>query len=460
MSLELETVQTLEDLLETDQGLQSRSEDARGPGHLDAHSLLDLGLRAREESADDQGVPGVSRTEDTMVAIEVPIVTGGTIDRLEEVVKVVESTSAISPGEVLHADVLMNSDGRSKGCGVVEYATASEAQRAISELSNQTLSGRMVYIREDREQDKGFGNSRGGFGGGSRGAYQGSVGGGYQDRPYQSHVGVGTGQITQPQLYVTNLPYSVGWQDLKDLFRNAGHIIRADVQIGFDGRSKGTGTVLFDSTADAQNAYKQFQGYDWQGRMLDIREDRFASGRGGMRGGFSDRGGFSGRGGRGGYSSGGGYSDRGYGGSEGGYDSYRAPAPVVVDPNPFTDNAWPNGEPSATIYVKNLPWSTSNDDLVELFSTIGKVERAEICYEPSGRSKGTGVVEFDGQESAAISIQKFTGYSYGGRPLGLTYVRYGDDGASAGPAIMQDPSQFLPPQNYGVDQEMDNAPIQ
>lgn len=51
-------------------------------------------------------------------------------------------------GEVLHADVLMNSDGRSKGCGVVEYATASEAQRAISELSNQTLSGRMVYIRE------------------------------------------------------------------------------------------------------------------------------------------------------------------------------------------------------------------------------------------------------------------------------------------------------------------------
>lgn len=39
-------------------------------------------------------------------------------------------------------------DGRSKGCGVVEYASSSDAQRAIAELSNQTLNGRMVYIRE------------------------------------------------------------------------------------------------------------------------------------------------------------------------------------------------------------------------------------------------------------------------------------------------------------------------
>lgn len=51
-------------------------------------------------------------------------------------------------GNVLHADVLQSFDGRSKGCGVVEYATASEAQRAISDLTNQTLNGRTVYIRE------------------------------------------------------------------------------------------------------------------------------------------------------------------------------------------------------------------------------------------------------------------------------------------------------------------------
>ena len=51
-----------------------------------------------------------------------------------------------------------------------------------------------------------------------------------------------------------------------------------------------------------------------------------------------------------------------------------------------------------------LPWSTSNEDLVELFTTIGKVERAEIQYEPNGRSRGTGVVEFDSADNAETAI--------------------------------------------------------
>ena len=97
-------------------------------------------------------------------------------------------------------------------------------------------------------------------------------------------------------------------------------------------------------------------------------------------------------------------------------------------------------------YTPQLPWSTSNEDLVELFTTIGKVERAEIQYEPNGRSRGTGVVEFDSADNAETAIgkwpdfqtcfialveffltsiaAKFTGYQYGGRPLGLTYVKY------------------------------------
>jgi RNA recognition motif-containing protein len=86
---------------------------------------------------------------------------------------------------------------------------------------------------------------------------------------------------------------------------------------------------------------------------------------------------------------------------------------------------------------------------VELFSTIGKVERAEIQYEPNGRSRGSGVVQFDTVENAETAISefislfskpattqatscnmltyitgKFTGYQYGGRPLDLSYVKY------------------------------------
>jgi RNA recognition motif-containing protein len=56
-----------------------------------------------------------------------------------------------SVGEVLHADVLHGPDGRSKGCGIVEYQTPEEAQRAMQELNDTELMGRMIFVREDRE---------------------------------------------------------------------------------------------------------------------------------------------------------------------------------------------------------------------------------------------------------------------------------------------------------------------
>ena len=64
-------------------------------------------------------------------------------------------------------------------------------------------------------------------------------------------------------------------------------MIRADVHIAPDGRPKGSGIVAFDTPEDARNAITQFNGYEWQGRNLEVREDRFAGGGpGGFRGGF------------------------------------------------------------------------------------------------------------------------------------------------------------------------------
>lgn len=38
----------------------------------------------------------------------------------------------------------------SKGCGIVEYSTKDEAQTAINTLSNRSLMGRLIYVREVR----------------------------------------------------------------------------------------------------------------------------------------------------------------------------------------------------------------------------------------------------------------------------------------------------------------------
>lgn len=50
------------------------------------------------------------------------------------------------------------------------------------------------------------------------------------------------------------LPYRVRWQDLKDLFRKAGTVLRADVSLGPDNRSRGYGTVLLATAEDAGRA--------------------------------------------------------------------------------------------------------------------------------------------------------------------------------------------------------------
>jgi RNA recognition motif-containing protein len=79
---------------------------------------------------------------------------------------------------------------------------------------------------------------------------------------------------------------------LKDLFRASGNIIRADINIGVDGRPKGSGTVVFETSKDAQSAISTFvsllsklhfsdlcwiamyNGFDWYGRILEVREVR------------------------------------------------------------------------------------------------------------------------------------------------------------------------------------------
>lgn len=52
------------------------------------------------------------------------------------------------------------------------------------------------------------------------------------------------------------LPFAYAWQDLKDLFKPIGGVVQADIVMGQDGRSRGWGTVNFETLADAEKAIK------------------------------------------------------------------------------------------------------------------------------------------------------------------------------------------------------------
>ena len=58
------------------------------------------------------------------------------------------------------------------------------------------------------------------------------------------------------QVIVQGLPFAYAWQDLKDLFKPIGGVLQADIVLGQDGRSRGWGTVNFETQEDAKKAIK------------------------------------------------------------------------------------------------------------------------------------------------------------------------------------------------------------
>ena len=95
------------------------------------------------------------------------------------------------------------------------------------------------------------------------------------------------------KLYVGNLPYQVTENDLRTLFSQAGQIQDVAMIMDRDTRqSKGFGFVEMATQAEAENAIKLFNDYEWDGRRLLVNKARPRTesyGRGGRGGGGSRR---------------------------------------------------------------------------------------------------------------------------------------------------------------------------
>jgi RNA recognition motif-containing protein len=70
-----------------------------------------------------------------------------------------------------------------------------------------------------------------------------------------------------------------------------------------------------------------------------------------------------------------------------------------------------------TLYVGNLPWNTTADELSQFFSEYGHVESSRIITDrETGRSRGFGFIEV-GEEDASRMAEELNGKNFGGRPL-------------------------------------------
>jgi cold-inducible RNA-binding protein len=76
------------------------------------------------------------------------------------------------------------------------------------------------------------------------------------------------------------------------------------------------------------------------------------------------------------------------------------------------------------LYVGNLPFTTTDQDLNEMFAEFGQVTSAKIIMDrDSGRSKGFGFVEMTSDQEAEKAISHLNGAEMNGRPLTVNEAR-------------------------------------
>lgn len=160
-------------------------------------------------------------------------------------------------GTVISADILEGNNGRSRGCGLVEFSSETEAQRAISELTDIEVKGRKIFVREDR------------------GAVKPVASRPSAAAPAAKETKEVRKKERQPRdlskvVIVSNLPLDATWQDLKDFMRSAGEVARSDVVPSTNGDNTAVGTVEFKLEEGVVNALA-LNGTAFRGSEINVR---------------------------------------------------------------------------------------------------------------------------------------------------------------------------------------------
>lgn len=85
------------------------------------------------------------------------------------------------------------------------------------------------------------------------------------------------------------------------------------------------------------------------------------------------------------------------------------------------------------IYVGNLPWRTTDDDLRDMFEAYGQVASASVIRDrETDRSRGFGFVEMPNNDEAQSAIAGLNETDMGGRPLVVNEARPRQERRSGG----------------------------
>ncbi|OGC59513.1 RNA-binding protein [candidate division WWE3 bacterium RIFCSPLOWO2_01_FULL_42_11] len=85
------------------------------------------------------------------------------------------------------------------------------------------------------------------------------------------------------------------------------------------------------------------------------------------------------------------------------------------------------------LFVGNLPYKATSEELGQLFSQAGNVVSAEVVMDRmSGRSRGFGFVEMESDGAAQAAVSQFNGHEMDGRKLVVNVARPREDRPQSG----------------------------
>ena len=85
------------------------------------------------------------------------------------------------------------------------------------------------------------------------------------------------------------------------------------------------------------------------------------------------------------------------------------------------------------LYVGNLSFNTTEEQLTQLFSTFGSVGRSSVVTDrETGRSRGFGFVEMSNDHEAKAAINALNGQMHDGRALTVNIARPKESGGGGG----------------------------
>ncbi|CCK71586.1 mRNA-binding protein KNAG_0H01710 [Huiozyma naganishii CBS 8797] len=266
-------------------------------------------------------------------------------------------------GDVVRADII-TSRGHHRGMGTVEFTNSEDVDEAIRQFDGSLFMERPIFVRQDNPPPDS---------GRSRAPPQ------REDRKQRALNDKPVYQVT-----VKNLPHSINWQALKDMFKECGRVLRADVEKNSERYSNGSGKVTFSNYEDMKRSLDKYNGFRIEGNVLEVSEVGKTS-------------------------------------------ANSTPTAEKVEPvDKFPEGFVAGGERNNYIFCSNLPAPTTKGDLYDLFEIIGKVNRAELLYDADKNPTGVAIIEYQSIDDADVCIERLDKYTYGGCDLEISYAKKAD----------------------------------